>query len=251
MPKIILKPRLARAEAAETRRSRTPAVPTPTLARGPDIHDVEQDIEDVQTKREESEGVLDDEEADVDEGEGEGEGEGDVDDGEGAGKDTGSFSRSRGRVQVRGGRGAAPAGTSRVRARGRAKVKGRAKGKGVAGDGEAEGEEGGDEEGRPWRRVGDRVYYIEGDEFVTESDEKGDQKIDIDGALQGGELGSVFVVRRAVSSLLEQVDVSNAARSCYLVDIQLVTICLPLTPRVRRDSGIRCTTSARMPLHSS
>ena len=120
----------------------------------------------------------------------------------------------------------------------------------MAGDGEAEGEEGGDEEGRPWCRVGDRVYYIEGDEFVMESDEKGDQKIDIDGILQGSELGSVFVVRGAVSSL-EQVDVSNAARSCCLVDIQLVTICLPLTPRVCWDSGIRCTTSARMPLHSS
>ena len=144
MPKIILKPRLARLEAAETRRSRTPAVSTPTLARGPDIHDVEPDVEDVQTKREESEGVFDDEEADVDEGEGEGKGEGEADDGEGASKDTASFSRSCGRVQVRGGRDAAPAGPSRVRARGRAKVKGRAKGKGVAGDGEAEG-------GRRWQ----------------------------------------------------------------------------------------------------
>ena len=55
------------------------------------------------------------------------------------------------------------------------------------------GEEGGNEEGRPWRHVGDRVYYIEGDEFVMESDEKGDQKVDIDGVLQGSELGSVLL----------------------------------------------------------
>ena len=55
------------------------------------------------------------------------------------------------------------------------------------------GEEGGNEEGRPWCRVGDRVYYIEGDEFITESDEKGDQKVDIDGVLQGGELGLVLL----------------------------------------------------------
>ena len=36
------------------------------------------------------------------------------------------------------------------------------------------------------------MYYIERDEFVIEPDEKGDQKIDIDGILQGGELDVPF-----------------------------------------------------------
>ncbi|KIM64176.1 hypothetical protein SCLCIDRAFT_116051 [Scleroderma citrinum Foug A] len=108
---------------------------------------------------------------------------------EGAGSQ--SFARPRGRPRGRG-RSAVPAGTPRARGRGRGKTRARVRGKGPAGrpsqdvDGEVQGEEGGDEDGRPWRRVGDRVYYIERDEFVTEPDEKGDQKIDIDGILQGG-----------------------------------------------------------------
>ena len=202
MPKIILKPRLARLEAAENRRSRTPAVPTPPPPREQDNDDDNDDVEDedVHAKREESEGILDDEEPDVDEGEGEGE----VDEGEGVGEEMGeegvesqSFSRSRGRPRGRA-RGAVPAGTPRARGRGRGKPRARARGKGPGArpsqdvDGEVQGEEGGNEDGRPWRRVGDRVYYIERDEFVTEPDEKGDQKIDIDGILQGGELDVPF-----------------------------------------------------------
>ena len=204
MPKIILKPRLARLEAAENRRSRTPAVPTPPPPRDLDNDDDNDDVEDedVHAKREESEGVLDDEEAEADEGEGEV--EGDVDEGEGVGEEMGeegagsqSFARPRGRPRGRG-RSAVPAGTPRARGRGRGKARARVKGKGPAGrpsqdvDGDVQGEEGGDEDGRPWRRVGDRVYYIERDEFVTEPDEKGDQKIDIDGILQGGELDVPF-----------------------------------------------------------
>ncbi|KAL4070265.1 chromatin remodelling complex Rsc7/Swp82 subunit-domain-containing protein [Scleroderma citrinum] len=115
-------------------------------------------------------------------------------------------SRARGRPRGRG-RGTAPAGTPRARGRGRGRARGRAKGKGLAGrpsqdDGEGEGDEGGDEEGRPWRRVGDRIYYIEGDEFVTEPDEKGDQKIDIDGVLQGGEIAFLLFVGASCLSFI-------------------------------------------------
>jgi len=40
--------------------------------------------------------------------------------------------------------------------------------------------------GRPFRRINGKVYVIEGDEFVTEDDPKGDTKIDAAGRLLGG-----------------------------------------------------------------
>ena len=51
-----------------------------------------------------------------------------------------------------------------------------------------EGEEGGGPigGGKPFRRINGKVYVIEGDEFVTEDDPKGDTKIDAAGRLLGG-----------------------------------------------------------------
>lgn len=40
--------------------------------------------------------------------------------------------------------------------------------------------------GKPFRKVGDKVYVIDGDEFITEDDPKGDEKIDKWGNLLGG-----------------------------------------------------------------
>jgi chromatin structure-remodeling complex protein RSC7 len=42
--------------------------------------------------------------------------------------------------------------------------------------------------GKPFRVVQGKVYVIEGDEFVTEDDPKGDTKIDKNGNLLGGAL---------------------------------------------------------------
>ncbi|OAX36900.1 hypothetical protein K503DRAFT_694252 [Rhizopogon vinicolor AM-OR11-026] len=104
------------------------------------------------------------------------------------------FPRPRGRPRGRG-RGAAPSGPSRARGRGRGRGRARARGRGGLtirlpkrdgedGD-EAEAEEG-EQDGRPFMRVGGKLYFIEGDEFVTDPDEKGDEKIDVDGNLLGG-----------------------------------------------------------------
>jgi chromatin structure-remodeling complex protein RSC7 len=40
--------------------------------------------------------------------------------------------------------------------------------------------------GKPFRKIGDKVYVIDGDEFVTEDNPKGDEKVDKWGNLLGG-----------------------------------------------------------------
>jgi chromatin structure-remodeling complex protein RSC7 len=40
--------------------------------------------------------------------------------------------------------------------------------------------------GKPFRVIQGKVYVIEGDEFITEDDPKGDTKIDKNGNLLGG-----------------------------------------------------------------
>ncbi|KAG6865170.1 hypothetical protein C0991_004718 [Blastosporella zonata] len=122
--------------------------------------------------------------------------------------------RPRGRPRGRG-RGAA-ASTSTPRARGRGRGRGRPRGRGAltirlpkrgdedteeaeaeaddseAGDAEVEGEVeelvkeeplGG---GKPFRKIHGKVYIIEGDEFITDDDSKGNEKIDHSGVLLGG-----------------------------------------------------------------
>lgn len=194
--KIILKPGRGGATII-TRRSHTPAVQTPvSYPEEPD--DVDED--DVHTKREESEGVLDEEEPILEGTDADMEGEGDMEgsvvdeghDGEGGERDANASARPRGRPKGRTRVPAPSALAPRPKAKARGRGRGRGRGKGLtarfSGEyGEGEGDEEGEEGGRAWRRVGDKVCYIEGDEFVTEPDEKGDQKIDIDGNLLGGE----------------------------------------------------------------
>ena len=75
---------------------------------------------------------------------------------------------------------------------------GLAEGEGEVGDGgEAEVETPQSEEpkekeeplggGKPFRKIQGKVYVIDGDEFVTDDDPKGDEKIDRSGVLLGGE----------------------------------------------------------------
>ena len=188
--KIILKPGLGRGGATIiTRRSHTPAVQTP--ASYPE--DPDDDEDQVHTKREESEGILDEEEPTAEGTEADMEGEGELDGSVVDDEDGQASNRPRGRpkVRVRAPAPSTPAARPKQKARGRGRGRGRGKGltarfSGEYGEGEGEGEEG-EEGGRAWRRVGDKVYYIEGDEFVTDSDERGDQKIDIDGNLLDGE----------------------------------------------------------------
>jgi chromatin structure-remodeling complex protein RSC7 len=40
--------------------------------------------------------------------------------------------------------------------------------------------------GKPFRKIHGKVYIIDGDEFVTDDDPKGDEKIDASGNLLGG-----------------------------------------------------------------
>ncbi|KAK2460792.1 hypothetical protein APHAL10511_007262 [Amanita phalloides] len=51
---------------------------------------------------------------------------------------------------------------------------------------EAEVDEGPIGGGKPFRRIQDKIYVIDGDEYVTEDDPKGDEKIDKWGSLLGG-----------------------------------------------------------------
>lgn len=119
--------------------------------------------------------------------------------------------RPRGRPRGRG-RGLAP---SAPRARGRGRGRGRPRGgrggltirlpKRVDEDGEVipdgddqegtEAEDDADEPkekeaplggGKPFRKIQGKVYIIQGDEFVTDDDPKGDEKIDSSGILLGG-----------------------------------------------------------------
>ncbi|KAF7440033.1 hypothetical protein PC9H_000374 [Pleurotus ostreatus] len=138
--------------------------------------------------------------------------------------DTPVVRRPRGRPRGRG-RGAST-GTPRARGRGRGRGRGRPRGRPSAltirlpkrqdEDGDASGVDsevlqddaidsnvdaddakvapmGG---GKPFRKIGDKVYIIEGDEFVTEDDPVGDTKIDKNGRLLGGRQfkGSTFVL---------------------------------------------------------
>jgi hypothetical protein len=40
--------------------------------------------------------------------------------------------------------------------------------------------------GKPFRKIHGKIYVIDGDEFVTDDDPKGDEKIDVSGNLLGG-----------------------------------------------------------------
>nr|VWP02400.1 Multicopper oxidase [Ganoderma boninense] len=111
--------------------------------------------------------------------------------------------RKRGRPRGRG-RGAVGSGTPRAtRARGRGRGRGRGRAITIKLP-KRGGEEGQDEEpsevaeastqeaaepeggGKPFARIQGKVYVIDGDEYVTDDDPKGDTKIDVQGNLLGG-----------------------------------------------------------------
>ncbi|KAI0340443.1 hypothetical protein BDW22DRAFT_1379280 [Trametopsis cervina] len=152
---------------------------------------VEEAEEDVQVQEGD---VEPDVEAAEDEGEVEGEGDAEVE-----GEDVGTprdadededdtttkTPRGRGRGRPRG----RPRGGGVPRARGRGR--GRARGKGrlttrSRRDRDEEPEIEYEDDGRVFRRIGGNVVYIDGDEYVTEDNPKGDEKIDKDGNLLGG-----------------------------------------------------------------
>jgi len=55
--------------------------------------------------------------------------------------------------------------------------------------------------GKPFRKIQNRVYVIDGDEFITEDDPKGDQKIDKWGNLLGGMSMSSFLLLKPYTDL--------------------------------------------------
>ncbi|KAF8653665.1 hypothetical protein AX16_003816 [Volvariella volvacea WC 439] len=224
VPKIRIKPR-SQPPAADTPEAQTPAEdPVVSSAdQGTGLDDV-MDLDDVSTiTREPTEEPQDqpqspvkgeDDNATVDESIAGGD-EDAEDDKEGSA--VGTSAPKRGRPRGRG-KGATTAGGGTARTRGRARAKGKARGKALTiklpkrgdeedGEDEAEGEADGEaaagtpqaepaaaaeeEEGpvgggKPFRRIQGKAYVIDGDEFITEDDPKGDEKIDKWGNLLGG-----------------------------------------------------------------
>ncbi|KNZ74089.1 Chromatin structure-remodeling complex subunit RSC7 [Termitomyces sp. J132] len=111
---------------------------------------------------------------------------------EGSGSRVGT-PRPRGRPRGRGKSATAVSGTPRARGRGRGRGRPRGKG-GLTIRLPKRGDEEGDEEivkeeplggGKPFRKIQGKVYIIDGDEFVTDEDPKGNEKIDHSGVLLG------------------------------------------------------------------
>ncbi|KAF7792943.1 hypothetical protein EIP86_004046 [Pleurotus ostreatoroseus] len=116
-------------------------------------------------------------------------------DGEDADEEPVPVRRGRGRPRGRG-RGASVSGSATPRAaRGRGRGRGRGRRGRPPGSGKSRAAEEGessvaDEDaeeagGKPFRRIQGKVYIIDGDEFITDNNEKGDTKIDPNGNLLG------------------------------------------------------------------
>ena len=98
--------------------------------------------------------------------------------------------RGRGRGRPRGSR-AKPGGAPSTRARGRGRGRGRPRGRPARSRRDEEPEIEEDEDGtltggKPFRRINDQIVAIDGDEYITEDNPKGDEKIDKWGRLLGG-----------------------------------------------------------------
>jgi hypothetical protein len=98
--------------------------------------------------------------------------------------------------------------------------------------------------GKPFRKIAGQVYVLENDELLTEDDPKGDQKIDKDGVLQGGEVGysqsAEYLLMLATNS---QAANSKRRHSFFPIVIPPDNICLPSRLHGRRDIKTLCTTS--------
>jgi hypothetical protein len=146
--------------------------------------------------------------------------------------------RGRGRGRARGGRGAL---TIRLPKRGDedgdtgadgdVEREGTTEAEAVEGEGTHEEGEGPKEKegplggGKPFRKIQGKVYIIEGDEFITDNDPKGDEKIDNSGHL----LGSAFYPQLyacAHKCSLVQAVVSKHRYSCSLTAILPDNTCL-------------------------
>lgn len=160
--------------------------------------------------------------------------------------------RGRGRGRPRGSRARVGGGTPRPRGRPRGRGRGRGRPSTKARqdeDGEVLGDE--DEDGtigggKPFRRINGEIYFIEGDEYVTPDNPKGDEKIDKNGRLLGGARLSMFSQPDMLSVV--QVDSSSHKHSRSQIDIPNANTCLLLMLRVALASVIRCTTSVETPL---
>lgn len=80
--------------------------------------------------------------------------------------------------------------------------------------------------GKPFRRIQDKVYVIDGDEYVTEDDPKGDDKIDKWGNLLGG-TRLTRLCFTCESSPTSQVASSRHLHSFSQTDILNENICSP------------------------
>jgi hypothetical protein len=102
--------------------------------------------------------------------------------------------------------------------------------------------------GKPFRKIQGKVYIIEGDEFVTDEDPKGDEKIDKWGNLLGG-LSLSFGLC-VLSHFLQDED--SRLQHLFCRDgIQNVAICLQLMRREPLVSETLCTTSEEILLPSN
>lgn len=96
--------------------------------------------------------------------------------------------------------------------------------------------------GKPFRKIQGMVYIIEGDEFVTEDDPKGDEKIDKWGNLLGGLWFCMRFIRLLIHSF--QADGSKRRHLFCREGIQNVDICSRLTRREPLVFATLCTTFA-------
>lgn len=210
VPKIVIKPRLAGPTPVPGTSSRLikPATPTPEF----EDDGVEGDVEDGTSVADENVQTGD----------------------EGGSRVGTPGPRARGRGRGRGRGAMPGTSTPRARGRGRGRARGRGRGAltirlpskkeeegegGTEGEGEGEiatpiegefaegaGEAEGDVVdlakekqapmggGKPFRKIHGKIYVIDGDEFVTDDDPKGDEKIDSSGNLLGGMLSTILLL---------------------------------------------------------
>lgn len=264
--KIVIRPRNARKSQ-----------PSPSLEPEPEPEASEHSEEGTEQQQEEDvdtvenseggedaqEGSQKDDNMDVDEG-------GDEEDGD-AVQESAPAPRGRGRGRGRGrARGYVSTGRPRGRPRGSGRGRGRGRGRGSSvllklprrgadSDGTGDVDDAEDSQaatpgaddietsepiagGKPFRRIQGQVYVIEDDEFITDNDPKGDEKIDANGNLLGGRK-SKLARKCTLTHYMCQVESSKLRRLFYRVATQNASICLPLKPLARPDSGIHSTIS--------
>ena len=272
VPKIVIKPRNPAPVASSSRPSNAPT-PTSEIVSAQEEDDVDQDADDAQAMDVDQDHASQTEDNPQT-------GDEDL-----PGVNVAS-GRPRGRPRGRG-RGALT-GTSTPRARGR-RGRGRGRGRGASsllirlpkrgdddadidGDADIEGDADADEGtlldgdvdqqpvekeapmggGKPFRKIHGQVYIIDGDEFVTEDNPIGDEKIDQFGNLLGGASSFSYIEYRVEkkNNEFQAVD-SKLPRLFFPIDILKDNTCSPSTQHVLLVSGTPYTTFAEIYLHSN